>query len=212
MNTEGLAVIMEGIRVNFVAKNQAREAALAASREAIRHSANAIRAVHRGDFASGEELIGKAGELLQQANAALKGHPDIFHAGFVHDSQKEFAEASLTLALVAGRPLPTPESLGVQHPAYLNGLGEAVGELRRHLLDSLRSGDVDHCEECLTAMDEIYSVLVTVDYPDAMTGGLRRTTDNVRGILERTRGDLTVAVRQRDLERKLGEFEGKLKT
>ena len=212
MNTESLAVIMEGIRVNFVAKNQAREAALAASREAIRHSANAIRAVHRGDFASGEELIGKAGELLQQANAALKGHPDIFHAGFVHDSQKEFAEASLTLALVAGRPLPAPESLGVQHPAYLNGLGEAVGELRRHLLDSLRSGDVDHCEDCLTAMDEIYSVLVTVDYPDAMTGGLRRTTDNVRGILERTRGDLTVAVRQRDLERKLGEFEGKLKT
>ena len=150
--------------------------------------------------------------VFADKNAALKGHPDIFHAGFVHDSQKEFAEASLTLALVAGRPLPTPESLGVQHPAYLNGLGEAVGELRRHLLDSLRSGDVDHCEECLTAMDEIYSVLVTVDYPDAMTGGLRRTTDNVRGILERTRGDLTLAVRQRDLERKLGEFEGKLKT
>ena len=205
-----LDAIMEGIRANFAAKNQAREAALAASREALRHSANAIRAVHRGDFPGGEELIGKAGELLKQAAAALKEHPDIFHAGFVHDSQKEFAEASLTLALVAGRPLPTPASLGVQQAAYLNGLGEAVGELRRHLLDSLRSGDVEHCEECLTAMDEIYSVLVTMDYPDAMTGGLRRTTDNVRGILERTRGDLTLAVRQRDLERKLGEFEGRL--
>ena len=205
-----LDAIMEGIRANFAAKNKARETGLAACREALRHSANAIRAVHRCDFGAGEELIGKAGELLKQAAAALAGHPDIFHAGFVHDSQKEFAEASLTLALVAGRPLPTPQSLGVQQAAYLNGLGEAVGELRRHLLDSLRSGDIEHCEDCLTAMDEIYSVLVTMDYPDAMTGGLRRTTDNVRGILERTRGDLTLAVRQRDLERKLGEFEGKL--
>jgi translin len=163
--------------------------------------------VHRGEFELGQELVDKAGGLVRQASEALRGHPDIYHAGFVHDAQKEFAEASLTLALVAGRPLPAPENLGVQHAAYLNGLGEAVGELRRHLLDSLRGGDVGHCEECLTAMDDIYSVLVTFDYPDAMTGGLRRTTDAVRGILERTRGDLTLAVRQRDLERKLGDFE-----
>ncbi len=207
---QDLDAIMEGIRADFAAKNQAREAALAACREALRHSANAIRCVHRSDFGGGEELIGKARALLEEAAAALEGHPDIFYAGFVHDAQKEFAEASLTLALVAGRPLPTPESLGVGQAAYLNGLGEAVGELRRHLLDSLRSGEVEHCEECLAAMDEIYSVLVTIDYPEAMTGGLRRTTDNVRGILERTRGDLTLAVRQRDLERKLGEFEGKI--
>jgi translin len=202
--------IMEGVRGNLAAKNQAREAALAACREALRHSANAIRAVHRGDFAGGEELIARANKLLSDAAAALGGHPDIFYAGFVHNAQKEFAEACLSLALVAGRELPTPESLGVEYAAYLNGLGEAVGELRRHLLDSLRSGDVDHCEECLSAMDDIYSVLVTFDYPDAMTGGLRHTTDAVRGILERTRGDLTVAVRQRDLERKLGEFEDRL--
>jgi translin len=163
--------------------------------------------VHRSEFEAGQELIGKAADLVRQARAALRDHPDIFHAGFVHDAQKEFAEASLTLALIAGRPLPTPDELSVERAAYLNGLGEAVGELRRHLLDSLRGGDVSHCEECLTAMDDVYSVLVTFDYPDAMTAGLRRTTDNVRGILERTRGDLTLAVRQRDLERKLGEFE-----
>lgn len=202
-----LDVIVEGIRAHFVSKNVAREQALPLCREAIRHSANAIRAVHRGEFELGQELVDKAGGLVREASDALKAHPDIFHAGFVHDAQKEFAEASLTLALVAGRPLPTPDGLGVQHAAYLNGLGEAVGELRRHLLDSLRSGDVDHCEGCLMAMDDIYSVLVTFDYPDAMTAGLRRTTDSVRGILERTRGDLTLAVRQRDLERKLGEFE-----
>ena len=202
-----LDTIVEGIRAHFVSKNQAREQALPLCREALRHSANAIRAVHRGEFEAAQELIDRAAGLLRQAAAALRDHPDIFYAGFVHDAQKEFAEASLTLALVAGRPLPTPEELGVERAAYLNGLGEAVGELRRHLLDSLRSGDVDRCEGCLTVMDDIYSVLVTFDYPDAMTAGLRRTTDNVRGILERTRGDLTLSVRQRDLERKLGEFE-----
>ena len=202
-----LDAIVEGIRAHLVSKNHAREQGLPLCREAIRHSANAIRAVHRAEFEAGQELIDRAAGLLSQARVALRDHPDIFHAGFVHDAQKEFAEASLTLALVAGRSLPTPEELGVEHAAYLNGLGEAVGELRRHLLDSLRSGDVSHCEECLTAMDDIYSVLVTFDYPDAMTAGLRRTTDNVRGILERTRGDLTLAVRQRDLERKLAEFE-----
>jgi len=205
--TSNLDAIVEEIRAHFVSKNKAREQALPLCREAIRHSANAIRAVHRSEFEAGQELIGKAAGLLREARAALQDHPDIFHAGFVHDSQKEFAEASLTLALVANRPLPTPEELRVERAAYLNGLGEAVGELRRHLLDSLRGGDVEHCEGCLTAMDDIYSVLVTFDYPDAMTAGLRRTTDNVRGILERTRGDLTLAVRQRDLERKLAEFE-----
>ena len=205
--TSNLDAIVEEIRAHFVSKNKAREQALPLCREAIRHSANAIRAVHRSEFEAGQELIGKAADLVRQARAALRDHPDIFHAGFVHDAQKEFAEASLTLALIAGRPLPTPDELSVERAAYLNGLGEAVGELRRHLLDSLRGGDVSHCEECLTAMDDVYSVLVTFDYPDAMTAGLRRTTDNVRGILERTRGDLTLAVRQRDLERKLGEFE-----
>jgi len=202
--------IMEGVRSDFAAKNVAREAALAACREALRHSANAIRSVHRAEFAPAEELLARASQLLADARTALESHSDIFYAGFVHNAQKEYAEACATLALIAGRPLPTPESLGVEYAAYLNGLGEAVGELRRHLLDSLRGGDMDHCESCLAIMDDIYGVLVTVDYPEAMTGGLRRTTDAVRGILERTRGDLTLAVRQRDLERRLGEFEARM--
>ena len=202
--------IMERVRAVFVDKNQARERALPLCREALRHSANAIRAVHRTGFGEAEELIGRARDLLHEAKEALRGHQDTYHAGFVHDSQKEYAEACITLAVISGRPLPTPGGLDIELPAYLNGLGEAVGELRRHLLDRLRAGDVEHCEGVLAAMDDMYGVLVTMDYPDAMTGGLRRTTDAVRGILERTRGDLTVAVRQRDLERKLGEFEGKL--
>ena len=207
---EQLEPIMEGAHAIFVAKNAARERALPLCRAALRHSANAIRAVHREDFAQAEELIASARSQLDEARAALSDHPDIYHAGFVHDALKEYVEACTTLAVIAGRPLPTPEELVAGPPAYLNGLGETVGELRRHLLDRLRKGDVEHCERVLAAMDDIYGVLVTVDYPDAMTGGLRRTTDATRGILERTRGDLTLSVRQRDLERKLSEFQDKI--
>jgi translin len=205
-----LEPVMERVRAAFVDKNAARERALPLCREAIRHSANAIRAVHRQEFEAAEGLIESARGLLADANASLRAHPDIYNAGFVHDAQKEYAEACATLAVIAGRKLPTPEELGVELPAYLNGLGETVGELRRHLLDRLRAGEVAHCEGILTAMDDIYSVLVTIDYPDAMTGGLRRTTDAVRAILERTRGDLTVSVRQRELEQRLDEFQGRV--
>jgi translin len=208
--SKSLDAIMEGVRENFAAKNQAREAALPLCREAIRLSANAIRAVHRDDFDTADQLVSKAGAQLQTARGSLTGHPDIYHAGFVHDAQKEYAEASITLSLIAGRDFPTPESLEVEQAAFLNGMGEAVGELRRHLLDTLRSGDVSKCEDWLRAMDDMYSVLVTVDYPDAMTAGLRRTTDSVRGILEKTRGDLTLSVQQRRLEQRLDEFGSKL--
>ena len=205
-----LEAIVDDMRSDFGARHAAREQGLARCREALRHSANAIRVVHRGEFPAAEELVAQASALLGQAQAALSSHPAIFHAGFVHDAQKEYAEACLTLAIIAGRPLPTPQALGIEYNAYLNGLGETVGELRRHLLDRLRAGDVEHCERVLSDMDDIYSVIVTFDYPEAITSGLRRTADAVRGILERTRGDLTIAVRQRDLERKLDEFESRL--
>jgi len=205
-----LESIMKDVRAVFVDKNTAREQALPVCREAVRHSANAIRAVHRQEFAEAEELISRVRDLVSTAKTSLRHHPDIYFAGFVHDAQKEYVETCATLAVIAGRPLPRPEALGVELPAYLNGLGEAVGELRRHLLDRLRAGEVEHCETILAAMDDMYGALVTLDYPDAMTGGLRRTTDAVRGILERTRGDLTVSVRQRQLERRLSEFEERL--
>lgn len=208
--TPALDKIMDHVRDSFASKNAARETALPLCREAIRFSANAIRAVHRREFDLGADLVAKAGAQLQTARRSLDGHPDIYSAGFVHDAQKEYAEASITLALIAGRAFPTPQQLDVELPAFLNGMGEAVGELRRHLLDVLRSGDVDQCEIWLTAMDEMYSVLVTIDYPDAMTGGLRRTTDSVRGILEKTRGDLTLSAQQRRLEQRIAEFEERL--
>ncbi len=207
---EQLEPIMDRVRAVFADKHQARERAIPLCRETVRHSANAIRAVHREEFAEAEELIARASGLLAKAKEGLTEHEDIYHAGFVHDAQKEYVEASVTLAVIAGRPLPAPDTLGVELPAYLNGLGEAVGELRRHLLDKLRAGDLEHCEGILAAMDDMYGVLVTLDYPEAMTGGLRRTTDAVRGILERTRGDFTVSVRQQELGQRLADFQERL--
>jgi translin len=205
-----LSEIADSVRAYLDAKHKAREQALPLTREVVRLSANAIRNIHRGNFAVAEEFLAKAKSNLEQTEASLQEHRDIFYAGFVHDAQKEFAEAHTTLAFIAGRPLPGPEDLGVMGAAYLNGIGETVGELRRHLLDSLRQGDIQHCEETLDTMGDIYDVLVTMDYPEGVTAGLRRTADAMRGILERTRGDFTVAYAQRRLEDKLAAFQERL--
>ncbi len=191
-------------------RHRAREKALELSRRLIRHSANTIRAVHRGEFQRAEEMLAEGRELVEQFNADLAEEPNIYGAGYVQDALKEFAEASITYALITERPLPGPDELDIDYPAYLNGLGEAMGELRRAILDLIRQGDLTRGEELLDAMDEVYDVLVTVDYPAAITGGLRRTTDMVRGVLERTRGDLTMAVRQQELEKTLKDFEDKV--
>jgi translin len=202
--TENLENLAEKIRLYFSTKDKAREKALRLSREIIRYSANAIRAVHRQEKLNAEQLLASAQALLKElTDDVLKKNNDLAYTGFVHDAQKELAEASTTFAIVAGKPLPEPEALGVSYPAYLNGLGEAVGELRRYILDSLRRNDLSRCEELLSIMDDIYSVLMTMDFPDGITYGLRRTSDAIRGILERTRGDLTLALRQQELEEKL---------
>ncbi len=179
-------------------------------REIIRHASVTIRAIHRHEFDAAAQTLLAARELLRQAVQATEGHTELLATGFMRDAQKEFAEANITLMLVTDRPLPAPQELGVDDAAYLNGMGDAVGELRRYLLDGIRSGDLSRAEELLSAMDDMYSVLVTMDFPDAVTYGLRHTTDNVRGILERTRSDLTLIVRQSKLESKLTQFEGKI--
>ena len=200
--TDNLESIADKIRTTFTAKDAARERVLPLCREVIRHCSNAIRAVHRQEFDQAEELLQSARRLLDEAEQAIATHSELANTGFIRDAQKEFAEGSITLALVTGKQLPDPGKLGIGSAAYLNGLGEAVGELRRYLLDSMRRGDLSRGEELLSAMDDIYSVLVTMDFPDAITGGLRRTTDMVRGVLERTRGDLTLIMQQKDLENK----------
>ncbi len=205
--TDNLDSIAERIRLSFSAKDAAREKALPLCREAIRHSGNAIRAVHRQEFDQAKELLQSAHNLLDEAKQIVAPYSELSHTGFIRDAQKEFAEGSITLALVTGNQVPEPNELNIDSAAYLNGLGEAVGELRRYLLDSMRRGELSRGEELLGAMDDIYSILVTMDFPDAITGGLRRTTDIVRSILEKTRGDLTLAFRQDDLEAKLKNFQ-----
>ena len=208
--TSRLDTIGEKVRAYFAAEDSARERGLELSREAIRFSANATRAVHRGEFDQARKLIGSARTNVKEMSRTLAEHGELYYGGFVHNGQKEYAEACITLALVAGEALPDPDKLGVSYAAYLNGLGEAAGELRRHLLDTLREGKIERCEEILWAMDDIYSLLVTIDFHDALTGGLRRTTDMVRGVLERTRGDYTISLRQKQLEQKLDKFGEKI--
>jgi translin len=200
-----LDLVSEQIRAVFDERNRVRDEALVLSREIIRTCANTIRAGHRGEVERAREMLRGAREALAQLLAGLSGHPEILHTGYVYDCQKEFAEASAFLALIAGEDLPDPDSLGVDCAAYLNGLGETVGELRRHTLDTMRHGRLDEADRLLATMDEIYHHLVTMDYPDAITGGLRRTTDGVRGIIEKTRGELTTALRQDELRAALQE-------
>jgi translin len=184
------------IRVRLDAVNAAREAGLAACRRTIRACGSAIRAVHRLNPDRAAALTAEARDNLREAQTALRPYPEIAYAGFLHDAEKEYAEAVLTAALVRGDRLPGHDEVGVGLPAWLNGLAEAASELRRHLLDRLRGGQLAVAEQLLVAMEDVYDLLVTIDYPEAVTGGLRRTADALRAVLERTRSDLTTTILQ----------------
>ncbi len=205
-----LSKIQEFCRDRLDRKSAGRDAALAGSRTTIRYCANAIRAVHRSDWAEAKKLIKQGEKTLREAEKALKPYPEIFYVGFLTDAQKEYVEARATYAIIRGEELPTPEELGIGEAPYLNGLGETVGELRRFILDLLRHGNHDRCEALLDAMDDIYFVLVSIDYPDAITGGLRRTTDIARSLIERTRGEFSIALVQEKLESALKEHAKRL--
>lgn len=209
--TAKVEAIAEKARIAFKSKDMAREQALRSSREAIRYCSEGIRAVHRGEYEDAKKKLNSARDLIQELEEVLKDHQDLLYTGFVYSAQKEYAEGCATLSIIVDGTIPDPDELKVGYAAYLNGIAEAVGELRRHTLDTMRKGETTRCEELLEAMDDIYGILVTMDFPDAMTGGLRRTTDSTRGILEKTRGDLTVASRQWELERKLAKLESKIK-
>ena len=206
--TENLDSYADRIRADLEKKDAAREKVLPLCRELIRYASITIRAIHRQEFEEAEKLLaeGRPGQRSALEKAVAECEELRYH-GFVRDAQKEYTEANAVFALVTGQPLPDPDDLKVDYTGYLNGLGDTVGELRRYLLDSMRHGDLSRCEELLSAMDDIYTTLVTMDFPDAITGGLRHTTDQVRGILEKTRGDITLAVRQKELERKLSEHQ-----
>jgi translin len=204
--TDNLEAIAANIRTAFSDQDAAREKALPLCREVIRYASVTIRAIHRHEFQEAQKTLAEARRLLDDVEASLKTCHDLQNTHFVWDAEKEYAEAAATLAFTTGRALPSPDELAVDYSAYLNGLGEAANELRRYLLDGLREGDFSHGEELLEAMGDVYNVLVTMDFPDSITGGLRRTTDVLRGVTEKTRSDLTLSVQQKRLEDKLDCF------
>jgi translin len=203
--------LSDRLHQRFDAKAAAREQALPAARRAIRASANAIRAVHRGEFETAASLIADARRELDVGFAAVEQQPDVRFAGYLRDAEKEYAEACLTLALVRGDDLPDPETVAVGDAPYLNGIAEAIGEGRRHILDLLRTGGVERAERILAELEDMYGLLATMDYPDAITMNLRRSTDVSRSLIEKTRGDLSIAFAQRDIQAALDEHARRLR-
>jgi len=190
----------------FEARTKARDQALMQARQLTRLSAHTIRAIHRSEVDQAHALLDEARVIVEALKKDLADFPDLYFAGYTQDAIKEFAEASTTCALIENEPLPMPEGLGIEISTYINGLAEAIGELRRRCLDILRQGYSEEAERLLGEMDEIYNFLVTMDYPDAVTNGLRRQTDLARGIIERTRADLTMSLREQHLQEALQEF------
>ncbi len=205
-----LETIAEQIRQKFDARTVARDQALTQARSLTRHCALAIRAVHRGDTDVMNQHLAEASKLADALRNDLAAYPDLYYAGYTQDALKEFVEANVTCALINDRPLVLPEELDVPEATYLKGLSEVVGELRRRILDILRHGYSEETERLLGYMDEIYAVLVTMDYPDAITHGLRRQTDIARSIIERTRGDVTFSLRGEFLERSISRLSAQL--
>ena len=197
--------------MKLAVKDAAREKALPLCRQSIRYCSQAIRAIHRLEYDQAGLQLGLARGLLDEAAKEIGRRGELRNTGFLRDAEKEFAEGSILLAVVTRSELPDLDKLGIEADAYLNGLGEAAGELRRYLLDSLRKGDPSRGEELLSTMDDIYNILVSMDFPDAITGGLRRTTDMVRGVLERTRSDLTLMIMQKSLAARLDRYEQNIK-
>jgi len=205
-----LANIVDEIRKDFDTRTAARDQALAQARQLTRACSLAIRAVHRDDEDEMNAQLAEAHTLAKPLSTDLKSHPDLFYAGYTQDALKEYAEANITCALIQGQTLQTPEELGLVNATYLKGLAEVVGELRRRILDILRHGYSEEAERLLGYMDEIYSVLVTIDYPDAITHGLRRQTDIARSIIEKTRGDITFSLRGEHLEQAIERLSSQL--
>jgi translin len=197
---EELASARGAIVDQMTGAHEAREKGLAACRQVIRACSKSIRMTHRQEHDAARSTADEAEQHLRDAQVAMAPFPKVAYAGFLHDAEKEYAEARLTAAFVEGAALPTAAELKVDGAAWLNGLAEAASELRRFLLDQLRKGDLTRGDELLEDMDDVYELLVGIDFPDAITGGLRRTTDAFRAVLERTRSDYTLTVMQAGLK------------
>ncbi len=205
-----LETLSDRIRESFERKNEIRDEALAQSRNLTRYAARAIRAIHRGDTTLAQENLAEADKLAAALRSGLENEPDLYFTGYTQDALKEFCEAHLTVATILSQDWPSPEDLQVEYATYLNGMSEVVGELRRRIMDLMRAGHSPEVERLLEVMDDIYGLLVTMDYPDALTYGLRRRTDIARSIIERTQADVTISYRQQLLEKRIADLSTQL--
>lgn len=199
--------VAESIRTVLEAKNRARESAIESSRVLVRHCGNAIRAMHRKEWDNAQGLLQTARDVMDKMRDSVKNYPDLYFAGYTQDSFKEYVEANLAYAMLRQETLPTPQDLHIEEATYLNGMAEAASELRRYILDIIRHDHSEEAEQLLIVMESVYDLLVTFDFPDALSGGLRHRTDNLRGVLEKTRGDVTTSLRQQRLEKALAQVE-----
>ncbi|WP_424356913.1 haloacid dehalogenase [Methanocella sp. MCL-LM] len=211
MQHHGIKDICDTIRVRFDSMDKAREQSLALSRKITRNSGDAIKAIHREEWEQSARLIDETRALVLQVNEILRDFPDIYYSGYVGNAQTEYAEVSILNAVLHGENIPSPDQLNVDYAAYLNGVGDTIGELRRHILDQIRTGRPEEGEQYLDLMDELYTELMSFDYPDAITHGLRKKTDVARSLIERTRGEITNALQIKDLKQAMGSFEQKIK-
>ena len=205
-----LETLSDRIRESFERQNQIRDEALAQSRNLIRHAARAIRAIHREDADLAYENLKQADALATALREGLSEDPDLYFSGYAQDALKEYCEAHLTVATILNKDWPSPEDLKVEFATYLNGMSEVVGELRRRIMDIMREGHSQEVERLLDVMDDIYAQLVTMDFPDALTYGLRRRTDIARSIIERTQADVTISYRQQELEKRITSLSEQL--
>jgi len=202
--------VSAGLREHAQRMHEAREKGLAQCRRLIQASAKCIRHIHRHQFEEAQRLLEEAKKIAADARASLEPYPQLYHAGYLHDAEKEMVEASAVYAIVHGEAFPGPDELGAMPMSYLNGMGEAASECRRFALDEMRQGRLREAEDILTQMEAIYDELITFDFSDSMTGGLRRTCDALRAVVERTRSDLTATTSQHELIRELQATKAKL--
>ena len=194
-----LSEIAADLRQRFDSLHESRENALANGRKIIQLASRSIKHIQRREFDTARGLLDELKSMALEGDAALAGSPQIRFAPYHQDALKEYVEAFTLWSMVHREALPTPDSLKVEAPAYLNGLCEAASECRRYALDEMRGGRAEEARRLCDLMEDVYDELVTFDYPDALTSNLRRSVDALRAVLERTQSDIAVTGTQIEL-------------
>ena len=184
---------LENLSSIFDKLNDIREQSLTTSREIVRECSKSIRNIHRNDEVSAKEHIENARKKLENLKSITSDVSEISYAGYVLDAEREFVEAVMFYTFEVSGYIEPFNNFNVHPSSYIQGIGDTIGEWRRKALDHLRNLDIKKAETYLAIMEEGMGTLNELDYPDALTGGLRRYADNARSIIERTRSDITNA-------------------